>query len=145
MNKKASRQVEVLLRGIHPKDEVRRSAAAALGCDDADISWLDSPGTTARFILDTRPGEDGFRTQVSLILDAREETPADDLAWARLLAARLRDDALALTDPTRPGEEPFHGLLVRADGSTYRVPLLDLDSGGIGIVEDRSRWTDWRA
>lgn len=144
MKREESRQVEVLLRGVHPKDDVRRAAAAALGCEPADVDWLDAPGAAPRFILDTLLREDGFRTQVSLILTARDAAPADDLAWARLLAARLRDDALALGDPARPGEEPFHGLLARADGSTYRVPLLDLESGGVGIVEDRARWSPWR-
>lgn len=124
------RLLEVLLRGPHESEAVRREVAAALG--------------GSKFTLDHGLREDGFRTQVTLSLDlAPSPTVKTDLDLARALAARLGEDALVLADPTVIGMEPFHGLLARPDGRVYRVPLRELPSGGMGIDERPATWQEW--
>lgn len=124
------RLLEVLLRGSHESEAVRREVAAAL--------------RGSKFTLDHALREDGFRTQVTLSLDLDPSPPVKtDLDLARALAARFGEDALVLADPVTRGFEPFHGLLARPDGRVYRVPLRELDSGGMGIDEAPERWTEW--
>lgn len=135
--------LEVLLRGPHESEAARREVAAVLRCPAADVGWASGPGGS-KFTLDHALRADGFRTQVTLSLDAGLAPPVKtSLDLARALAARLGEDALVLADPTVIGMEPFHGLLARPDGRVYRVPLRELASGGMGIDEKPAAWQEW--
>lgn len=137
------RMVEVLVRGPHEREAARRAVAEILRCSAAEVGWAtDAVGT--KHALDHALREDGFRTQVTLSLDAGADSPVKtDLDLARALAGKFTEDALVLADPTVPGMEPFHGLLARPDGRVYRVPLRELDSGGMAIDEDPASWKEW--
>jgi len=139
------RMLEVLLHGAHERTEVREGIAAALGKPSEQFVFIPDPEEIIHFGYDVLIRADGFRTQVTLVFDPAEDSCAStDLEFARLLAHQFKDDALVLDDPTRPGEEPFHGLLARPNGSAFRVPLEEIEPEGMDIDPDPAHWTEWR-
>ncbi|MDP3542012.1 MAG: hypothetical protein Q8T11_06025 [Elusimicrobiota bacterium] len=137
------RMVEVLVRGPHEREAARRAVAEILRCSAAEVGWATDTGGT-KHALDIFVRGTGFRTQVTLSLEAGSDSPVKtDLDLARALADKFKEDALLLADPTAPGMEPFHGLLARPGGRVYRVPLRELPPDGMGIDEETGSWQEW--
>ena len=137
--------LEVLVRGPHEKEEIRRDVARLLRCAADEIGWArETEAEAPRFVLDYLSRADGFRTQATLSFDPGTKSPIkSNRDFALALATNYREDVLILDDPANPKSESFHGLLVRPDGKTYRVPLHELPSGGMGIEERPRAWTEW--
>ena len=71
--------------------------------------------------------------------------PKTDFDLASLLLKLFGQDALILSDPAdhEKKREPFYGLLLRSDGTAYRVPLIDIEPAGIDIPSDTGLWESW--
>ncbi|MBI3564055.1 MAG: hypothetical protein HY079_02530 [Elusimicrobia bacterium] len=139
------RMLDAVVRGAPAEAAVRDALAALLRVEPARVLSARGPEPgRPEVAYDLLPPTDGFGAQVTVSFDpSLPSAPRDDHALAAGLARLLGVDALVLADPANPGVEPFAGVVHRPDGRAFRVPLRDLPSGQVAVVEDEDRWQRW--
>lgn len=137
--------LDALVAGDPGEAALRAAVAAAVGVAPESVGAARAQDSASLpVVYDRTSSGDGFGTQVTVSVPvARTEGPSDDHAFAAALARALGRDALVLADPAKPSGEPFFGILHRPDGKAFRVPLRDLESGGVDVTADKSRWQRW--
>lgn len=139
------RMLDALVAGDPGEAALRAAVASAVGVAEASVGSARSKASAGLpVVYDRTASGDGFGTQVTVSVPReRLAAPGDDHSFAKALSRALGRDALVLSDPAKPEGEPFFGVLHRPDGTAYRVPLRDLESGGVDVIPDESRWQRW--
>lgn len=143
--------VAAALREGVDKEVLRHGLAKGLGLSPDAFAFLDPEALSQPerpVFIECFWYEKGFHLAVHL--HSKEEALPSlktDLDLARLLVKRFRQDVLVwATAPKFPGAktENFHGLLLRPDGSAFRVPLVEGDGDGVDIPRDPALWEPWK-
>ncbi|MFA6317778.1 MAG: hypothetical protein WC943_10200 [Elusimicrobiota bacterium] len=127
---------------------LRSALVADLGIAERDLVLVDpeSPRQPeAPLHLRHIAHDQGFRTEIVLHALASSlpglETALD---LAPRLSRLFKQDAVAFCDPNAPAAAPVtHGLLLKPDGMSYRVPLLR-DGEELDIPTDIRQWEPWQ-
>jgi hypothetical protein len=129
----------VHLRERVSEEALRDELARLLGLAKEDLAPLDAatPATLVPYQYTLRAR--GFLVTIEVYAGrAPESAPTSDLALAAHLARHFALDALV--SPPAGGEDPYHWLLVRPDGTTANVTEVasDDDEDGIVIADPRA-------